>query len=399
MHARRHVCDSARLPGCETGTTARAPRARAIFVMATGSRGLSDDPADGEFVVPVEATRDLETVPALIAWVAPQTISGLVKALDEQRQTELAHLRRVHRTLASPPPPDGVSGQLAVLLCLGGPKAFDSLPASARRVLQCCGAQPLVVHVPKHAPQLRWQFETWTRVWPLHFHEGAAARSLAVWLGKQPSADELRSMHEHMRRAIGLAHRAAASGGRAVAAVFVRSAQVVAEAVDCTASPAAASSASPASSCVHAHAHPLGHAVLRGIEQVASAERQHKERKRLQTAAAAGGDDSTGVQAPDTSGKAEAALAVSGDDVVDHLCNECDVYLTLEPCAMCTMAMVHSRVRRVIYAVPAGGGGALGSKYCLHTERSLNHHFQVVRGMLMHEAAGLCDAATVSVGG
>ena len=56
------------------------------------------------------------------------------------------------------------------------------------------------------------------------------------------------------------------------------------------------------------------------------------------------------------------------------------------------MAMVHSRVRRVIYALPVTGGGALGSRYHLHTERSLNHHFQVVRGMLRPEA----EAANLS---
>ena len=74
-----------------------------------------------------------------------------------------------------------------------------------------------------------------------------------------------------------------------------------------------------------------------------------------------------------------------------HLCTDCDVYVTLEPCTMCAMALVHSRVRRVIYALPAEHGGALGSTYRLHTERSLNHRYQVIRGLLRSEAvaAGL----------
>ena len=76
------------------------------------------------------------------------------------------------------------------------------------------------------------------------------------------------------------------------------------------------------------------------------------------------------------------------------------MYVTAEPCAMCAMAMVHSRVRRVVYALPVAGGGALGSLYRLHAYRSLNHHFQVVRGMLQHEAeaAGLGGVAA-EVGG
>ena len=52
---------------------------------------------------------------------------------------------------------------------------------------------------------------------------------------------------------------------------------------------------------------------------------------------------------------------------------------------MCAMALVHSRIRRVLYALPAADG-ALGSAFSLHTERSLNHHFQAARGLLADEA-------------
>ena len=80
------------------------------------------------------------------------------------------------------------------------------------------------------------------------------------------------------------------------------------------------------------------------------------------------------------------------------------MYVTVEPCAMCAMALVHSRVRRVIYALPAAGGGAIGSRYMLHTERSVNHHFSVVRGALQSEAARAASlantaAACANVGG
>ena len=52
---------------------------------------------------------------------------------------------------------------------------------------------------------------------------------------------------------------------------------------------------------------------------------------------------------------------------------------------MCAMALVHSRIRRLFYAVPSMQG-ALGSVFMLHTEPSLNHKFQVVRGLLEGEA-------------
>ena len=73
---------------------------------------------------------------------------------------------------------------------------------------------------------------------------------------------------------------------------------------------------------------------------------------------------------------------------VPYLCTGYDAYVTVEPCAMCAMALVHSRIRRLIYALPAVDG-ALGSHYHLHTERSLNHHFQVFRGLLEAEALAL----------
>lgn len=44
---------------------------------------------------------------------------------------------------------------------------------------------------------------------------------------------------------------------------------------------------------------------------------------------------------------------------------------------MCAMALVHSRVRRVIYCKPDFEFGALGGNFKLHSQRSLNHHYTV----------------------
>lgn len=55
-----------------------------------------------------------------------------------------------------------------------------------------------------------------------------------------------------------------------------------------------------------------------------------------------------------------------------------DVYLSEEPCMLCAMALVHSRVRTVFYERPMANG-ALGSLAKLHTLRALNHHYEVYR--------------------
>ena len=74
-----------------------------------------------------------------------------------------------------------------------------------------------------------------------------------------------------------------------------------------------------------------------------------------------------------------------------YLCSGCDAYVTLEPCAMCAMALAHARIRRLVYAVPCASEGALGSRYRVHTERSINHHYQVFRGLLCDEARAALD--------
>uniref|UniRef100_A0A0E9QH78 CMP/dCMP-type deaminase domain-containing protein n=1 Tax=Anguilla anguilla TaxID=7936 RepID=A0A0E9QH78_ANGAN len=55
---------------------------------------------------------------------------------------------------------------------------------------------------------------------------------------------------------------------------------------------------------------------------------------------------------------------------------------------MCAMALVHSRIGRVFYGV-ASEDGALGTKYEIHTQKDLNHHFEVFKGVLEQECEEL----------
>jgi len=71
----------------------------------------------------------------------------------------------------------------------------------------------------------------------------------------------------------------------------------------------------------------------------------------------------------------------------DYLCSGLWLLLTREPCAMCAMAAVHSRVGMVIYGCENEELGALGSRYTLHLEKQLNHHYTVFKHLLRYECS------------
>ena len=70
----------------------------------------------------------------------------------------------------------------------------------------------------------------------------------------------------------------------------------------------------------------------------------------------------------------------------NHRLLGCTLYVSLEPCAMCAMAMVHARVARVVYAAADPKTGACGSVFDLLADPRHNHRVQVERSPLADEA-------------
>lgn len=87
-----------------------------------------------------------------------------------------------------------------------------------------------------------------------------------------------------------------------------------------------------------------------------------------------------------------AALAEAGRALGHYRLEGCDLYVTLEPCAMCAGAIMQSRIRRLVYAAAEPRSGAAGSVLNLFAEPLLNPHTAVKGGVLAEEAGALLQA-------
>jgi tRNA(adenine34) deaminase len=67
----------------------------------------------------------------------------------------------------------------------------------------------------------------------------------------------------------------------------------------------------------------------------------------------------------------------------------CELYVTLEPCAMCSGAMMHARLARVVFGAADPKTGACGSIVDLFSQQKLNHHTDVLGGVLADECGAL----------
>ena len=86
-----------------------------------------------------------------------------------------------------------------------------------------------------------------------------------------------------------------------------------------------------------------------------------------------------------------AALRAGGRALGSYRLTDTTLYVTLEPCVMCAAAIVHARVRRLVFGAwdpRAGGAGSLANVFTL---AGLNHRVDVFGGVLMEECAGLLD--------
>ncbi|XP_048586344.1 probable inactive tRNA-specific adenosine deaminase-like protein 3 [Nematostella vectensis] len=256
--------------------------------------------------------------------------------------------------------------------------------------------EPFLVNVAKTQPHTRAQYQKASELWPTNFHEEKYISRLIG--GELFTTKELETISSYVRFAQQAAQYAKSKQQVGIGAAMVdpETKRVVAVACD-----------------LRHHGHPLQHAVMVVIDLVAQSQGAGSW--------CLGGRDSSGIwslkELIGISGKNDQNKTIAeseiskwmtsakicmgfnednrnerlkqGGDKVDaslkninskldlpYLCTGYDLYVTQEPCVMCAMALVHSRIRRVFYSCGDSIRGALGSKYKLHTQKALNHHFE-----------------------
>jgi tRNA(adenine34) deaminase len=79
----------------------------------------------------------------------------------------------------------------------------------------------------------------------------------------------------------------------------------------------------------------------------------------------------------------EAAIAIGNYRLVD-----CTLYVTIEPCSMCTGLLVHSRISHLVFGAQEPKAGAICSATNIEEQRHFNHQFSIESGVLAEDCSG-----------
>lgn len=81
------------------------------------------------------------------------------------------------------------------------------------------------------------------------------------------------------------------------------------------------------------------------------------------------------------------ALREAGRNLRNHRLGDCEVFATIEPCAMCAGALIHARIRRLVYGADDPKAGAVHSVLTVINHPALNHQMEIRGGVLAGRSA------------
>lgn len=202
--------------------------------------------------------------------------------------------------------------------------------------------------VPKHGPKTRLQYEKALEYWPVNFHPEKKVETMMS--EKIFEESEFKYHVDNMK----LITRMAKEKKKNVAMVVdFRTRQFIALGFD------------------RVEEHPLQHAIMVAVDAVASTQNGGAWDLPFDELTSA----TTKPVLSDSSD--DPVLNAGEEDLAPYLCTGYDVYVVREPCVMCAMSLVHSRVKRVFFHVRNIDKGALISKCQIHLVKDLNHHYEV----------------------
>jgi len=361
-----------------------------------------------------DARQPVPLVPALAAQILnKKDTSRLIQKLNEVLPIpSLQHLKRVKSSkdmillmlwplspstsssTESFPPITNVSQNCDIASCSSSTDAARNIAAIQGRLTsvgvdpRVFGDQFRVEMVAEFAPLTRWQFELLKNekgtYWPCNFHEDKYFESLVNGHHELWSPTNQNLQEEYMSRACSYAPQ---NGG---VVVDPSTNTIIAEG--------------------HGTAgHPLHHTVLNLVDLVARTQGggalQHTAslptliyNKEMRLEYNAKSDTNSkqdnegseeGEERPTTSHNhlkryGSIAQLSTVPKTGPYLCTGYDVYLSHEPCHMCSMALIHMRTRRVFYSRPSRDG-ALGTSDKIHCLNGLNHRYEVYSGILYED--------------
>ncbi|EME31365.1 Probable inactive tRNA-specific adenosine deaminase-like protein 3 [Galdieria sulphuraria] len=332
---------------------------------------------------------EVDAILVYVSVVKPQLVGKLLRVLGKVLPLgkELSHVKRVKRDFSrSSLDQDGKRHRseplITVLLCLK--EDFESLDCSVLESLNEFGLEPFVMSVPSRAAITREEYVSLCPIWPVLYQPLPPPRPL-------PSNEEMLFIMHHMRICFDIAwHHRKNSNYLGICAMMVRPSNNEIITVTCdTSCRSHLSDKRKEKKCERCQ--PFTHAVMNCIESASWKVGSHKRRQILQNKTLSdcsyicddseisltGDSDSHSFESETDTETTDKSLLP--DDA--YMCTGMDVYTTREPCLMCCMALVHARVKRVIFAIPNKyfgglGGGPSGTQ--LHKVTALNHHFDVL---------------------